>query len=81
MDLAGVLEALRRRPFQPFSMRLAYGRALPVTHPESVAVGRRRVIVVGSDDSWSVIEPLMIVSLDYNGAGRGRPGGRTGRNV
>jgi hypothetical protein len=32
-----------------------------------VAVGKRRIVVVHPDDSWSVIEPLMVVSLDYNG--------------
>jgi hypothetical protein len=67
MDLEGVREALLRRPFAPFNIRLADGRSLAVRHPETVAVGRRRIIVVEPDDSWSVIEPLLIVSLDYNG--------------
>jgi len=72
LDLQGVLEALRRQPFEPFAISLADGRSLNVTHPEAVAVGRRRIIVVNPDDSWSVIEPLLIVSLDYNGARRKR---------
>jgi hypothetical protein len=67
MDLHGIREALRRQPFEPFSIRLADGRSLPVPHPEMVAVGKRRIIVVKPDDSWSVVEPLMVVSLDYNG--------------
>lgn len=63
-------------------MRLADGRSLPVPHPEFVAVGTRRIIVIAEDDSWSVVEPLLIVSLDYetkgpkgsNGKGRrGKP--------
>ena len=37
----------------------------PVDHPEFVAVGTRRAIVIAADDSWSVVEPLLIVSLDY----------------
>ncbi len=68
MDLAGIREALLRRPFQPFTIRLADGRSLPVAHPEFVAVGNRRAIMVAPDDSWSVIEPLLIVSLDFDGA-------------
>jgi hypothetical protein len=68
MDIAGIREAIQSRPFEPFSLRLADGRELPVTHPEAVALGRRRIVVVSPDDSWSVIEPLLIVSLDYNGA-------------
>ena len=67
MDLEGVREALLKRPFEPFSMRLADGRSPAIRHPEMVAVGKRRIIGVAPDDSWSVIEPLLIVSLDYNG--------------
>jgi len=67
MDLQGIREALHRQPFESFSIRLADGRSLPVPHPEMVAVGNRRLIVVEPDDSWLVIEPLLIVSLDYDG--------------
>lgn len=67
MDLNGIREALHRQPFEPFVIRLADGRALSVPHPDYVAVGNRRVVVVSEDDSWSVVEPLLIVSLDYNG--------------
>ncbi|MEW6357636.1 MAG: hypothetical protein AB1696_14995 [Planctomycetota bacterium] len=76
MDLQGILEALHRQPFEPFSMRLADGRTVPISHPESVAVGKRRIIVVKPDDSWAVIEPLLIVSLDFNGTSRRSRGGR-----
>ena len=67
MDSEGVREALHREPFKPFEICLADGRRVPVRHPDFVAVGKRRIIVVEPDDSWSVIEPLLIVSLDYNG--------------
>ena len=72
MHLQGVREALRRQPFEPFAISLADGRSLRVTHPKAVAVGKRRIIVLNPDDSWAVIEPLLIVSLDYNGARRKR---------
>lgn len=65
MDIQGLREALRRQPFEPFTIRLADGRSLPVPHPEFVAIAPRRIIVVAEDSSWSVIEPLLIVSLDY----------------
>lgn len=67
MDLNGIREALHRQPFEPFVIRLADGRALSVPHPDFVAVGNRRMVVVAEDDSWSVVEPLLIVSLDYDG--------------
>lgn len=64
MDIAGIREALHKNPFEPFTIRLADGRSLPVPHRDFVAVGPRRIVVVGEDDSWSVVEPLLIVSLD-----------------
>lgn len=67
MDLQGIRDALHKQPFKPFAISLADGRSFFVSHPELVAVGKRRVIVVEPDDSWSEIEPLLIVSLDYNG--------------
>ena len=64
MDIQGVREALHREPFQPFVIRLADGRSLPIPHRDFVAVGKRRLIVIEDDDGWSFVEPLMIVSLD-----------------
>lgn len=64
MDIAGVRDALHKQPFEPFVIRLADGRSLPVPHPDFVALTPRRVIVGAEDDSWSIVEPLLIVSLD-----------------
>jgi hypothetical protein len=72
MDIEGIRQALHRQPFEPFTMRLADGRALPVPHSDFAAVAPRRIIVLAEDSSWSVIEPLLVVSLDYNG-GRSNP--------
>jgi hypothetical protein len=72
MDLQGIREALHRQPFKSFDIRLADGRSISVRHPDFVAVGKRRIIVVEPDDSWSVVEPLLIVSLDYDGKRRPR---------
>jgi hypothetical protein len=62
--MAGVKAALHRSPFEPFVIRLADGRSLPVPHRDFVALTPRRVIVGAEDDSWSIVEPLLIVSLD-----------------
>lgn len=64
MDIGGVREALHREPFEPFVLRLADGRSLPVPHPDFVALGTRRIVVVKEDDSTSIVEPLLIVSID-----------------
>ena len=78
MDIVGIREALHKQPFEPFTLRLADGRSLSVPHRDFVALHPRRIIVVNEDSSWNVIEPLLIVSIDYeappkkggNGAGR-----------
>jgi|ABPW01.1.fsa_nt_gi hypothetical protein len=67
MDLEGVREALHREPFKPFDVCLADGRRIPVPHPDFVAVGKRRIIIVQPDDSSMFIEPLLILSIDFNG--------------
>ena len=72
MNLDGLRSALKSQPFQPFSMRLADGRSVPVKHPEFVAVGPRLVVVVDTDNSWQIVEPLLIVSLDSD-----KPSGKT----
>lgn len=66
MNVNLIREALHREPFEPFIFRLADGRALPVPHPDFVAVGQTRVVVVAEDDSSAMIEPLLIVSIDHN---------------
>ncbi len=67
MDIAGIREALHKEPFQPFTIRMADGRGLAVPHPDFVAVVPRRIVVVAEDGSWSVVEPRLIASLDYDG--------------
>jgi hypothetical protein len=74
MDIAGVRDALHAEPFSPFTIRLADGRSLPVPHPDFVALTPRRVIVGAVDDTWSVVEPLLIVSLEH---AAGAPGSET----
>ena len=67
MDIDGIRQALHKQPFEPFQIRLADGRALAVPHPDFVAVAPQRIVVVAEDNSWTVIEPLLVVSLDYAG--------------
>jgi hypothetical protein len=64
MDIAGIREALHKQPFKPFTIRLADGRSLAVPHPDFVALSKRRIVVVAEDDSWTVVEPPLVVSLD-----------------
>jgi hypothetical protein len=68
MDVNAIREALHRQPFVPFALRLADGRELRVPHRDFVAVSARRVVVINAqDESTSILEPLLIVSLEVAG--------------
>ncbi len=79
MDIEGIRDVLHKQPFKPFVIRLADGRSLPVPHPDFVALGKRRIVVVNQDDTTATVEPLLVVSLDtlppkpHKGNGK-RPG-------
>lgn len=74
MNVDVIREALHKQPFQPFTFRLTDGRSLSVSHPDFVAVSKRQVIVVNSqDESVSWLEPLLIISIEYAGTGQGVP--------
>ena len=74
------LEQLRKmhqtRPFQAFEIHLADGRALPVEHPEVLAITPPgRTIGVGlTDGTIEVVDLLLVTSLKprANGAARRR---------
>jgi hypothetical protein len=72
MDINALRDALHKQPFEPFLMRLADGRSLSVPHPDFVAVSKRRVVVIDAQtEATSHIEPLLIVSLEFQGAQAG----------
>jgi hypothetical protein len=65
MEVEVLRDAVRKQPFRPFSVRLADGRALRVRHPEFLAIGQNLVLLINENDSYSEIDPFLIVSLDY----------------
>lgn len=75
MDLNGLREARGRQPFEPFVICLADGRSVAVRHPEVLAVGKRRAVLIQEDDSCLWLEPLLIVSIDWPGGGAKSKGG------
>jgi hypothetical protein len=68
MNAFALRDALRLQPFKPFTMTLVDGRSYEIRHPELVIVSPkgRQAIIVNEDESWSVLEPLLILSLDYS---------------
>jgi len=65
------IEQLRRahqnRPFEPFTIHLADGREVYVRHPEFLAEfpGGRSIVVTLSDQSWEVIDVMLVTSLRF----------------
>jgi hypothetical protein len=79
--VAMTIEQLRTmhqaRPFQPFDLQLADGRALAVEHPEFLAQSPAgRTIAVGHPDGTiEIVDLLLVVSLKP----RPQPAQRRGR--
>ena len=59
--------AHRASPFRPFSIRLADGRSFVVQHPDflSRSPSGRTVIVHKPDDSYSVLDLLLVTELEF----------------
>ena len=56
---------LRLQPFRPFTIRMADGRTFDVVHPDFVAQSPsgRSVVVFQPDDSYSVLDLLLMTEL------------------
>lgn len=61
------------QPFQPFVMHLADGREILVRSREFImsAPSGRTVIVYQPDDSWNVIDLLLVTDLEARPVGNG----------
>ncbi len=67
-------QALRERPFRPFSLHLADGRAFRVVHPEFVAqdpTGRIAVVFLRNGD-LHVVDLFLVTELDFTKRARKR---------
>ncbi len=64
---------LHSERFRPFTIRMADGRAFQVNHPDFIAQSPsgRTVIVFQSDESYSVLDLLLMSELEVS-SGNGR---------
>ncbi|MDI6735516.1 MAG: hypothetical protein QME42_04870 [bacterium] len=60
-----------KRPFCPFVIHLADGQAIPVEHPEFLAIGPEGdpifVFRVGVDRSFDIIDMSLVTTLEVMG--------------
>ena len=73
-------ELYNAQPFQPFVIHLADGRGIPVQHREfiMIAPSGRTIYVTQPDDSFNIIDLLLVTDLELkrgrNGASKRRKG-------
>jgi hypothetical protein len=66
MDTNTIREAVLRRPFKSFTLRMNDGRRFYIPHPEYVAVSRRVILVIDSETEAGIhLEPILVSSLQY----------------
>lgn len=70
MNPTELFRLLKKRPFEPFSLRLHDGRTFEIRHPELILVTRRSVFVglhqsepAGPADDWVLIAPAAIATV------------------
>ena len=78
MTIDRVRELYNAQPFQPFVIHLADGRQIPVHHRDFImaAPSGRTIYVSQPDDSFNIIDLLLVTDLELkkgrNGASRRR---------
>jgi hypothetical protein len=68
MTVEQLHNAHRATPFRPFTIRLADGRSFLVRHPDflSRSPSGRTIIVHGDNDSYSVLDLLLVTKLEFH---------------
>ena len=72
-------KAYRAEPFKPFTISLTDGRRFYVGHQEYLLIApqaQRTFVVASEDEDYSVVDLLLVTSLDYKNS---RPNGRSRR--
>ena len=74
MTIDAIREAVHAEPFRPFGLRLADGKLVKVAQEDFIAFGPkgRTVVVFGMDDSFRVLDVMLVIALERNGSVAGR---------
>jgi len=74
MTIERIRELYEVEPFRPFVMHLADGRQISVTHREwlASAPSGRTVIVFQPDDSFNIVDLLLVTDLEVKNGSRGK---------
>ncbi|MEX2120182.1 MAG: hypothetical protein WD847_11360 [Pirellulales bacterium] len=74
MTIEQVRTAYGAEPFRPFVLHLADGRKLAVQHREFMATAPsgRTIVVYQPDDSFNVVDLLLVADLEFKASADGR---------
>ena len=65
MNSEVIRQLVTRRPFEPFTVHLSGGETYEVRHPETVAVGKQRLVVVNPEsDQMAICSLLHVTSVE-----------------
>jgi hypothetical protein len=65
MILDAIRQARYKQPFTPFALRLTDGRTIPVPDWAGISIAPRRIVVIGEDESITMIDPATIEEVVY----------------
>jgi hypothetical protein len=67
MNVTAIREAKNAIPFKPFTLALVDGRRMEVKHQDFISFSQsgRSVFVHHANESYSVLEPMVILSLEF----------------
>jgi hypothetical protein len=74
MTIEQLRAAYKATPFRPFTIRMADGRTFPIPHPDflSMSPSGRTVIIYQDDDSFSILDLLLMKEIDVSAASASR---------
>jgi hypothetical protein len=72
MTVEQLKNVLQAQPFQPFTIHMGDGRTILVKHRDFISRSPtgRTVIVHGDDDSFSILDLLLITELEAHSPGK-----------
>lgn len=81
MTIDQIRRLYEAQPFRPFTLHLADGREIPVVHREFMASAPsgRTVIVYQPDDSFNIVDLLLVTDLEVKSNDHNKGGERKKR--
>ena len=82
MTIDQIRKAARAEPFKPSTLSLTDGRRFRVRHPELILIppdAARTFVVAGDGEDYSIIDMLLVTSIDFGNGANGRSKNGRGR--